>query len=41
VPVTHVCSNRLVTVECVIFCKTEGVALAILLYYNDVIDNSY
>ena len=37
-PVTHGGSNRLVTVECVYFCETEGVALAIPLYYNVVID---
>jgi hypothetical protein len=38
--VTHGGSSELVTVECVYFCETEGVALAIPLYYNDVIDDS-
>ncbi|SIR97364.1 hypothetical protein SAMN05421858_4882 [Haladaptatus litoreus] len=48
-PVTHGGSNRLVTVECVffcvifcvIFCEMEGVALAIPLSYNVVIDNAH
>ena len=40
-PVTHGGSNRLATVECIFFCvyfcEAEGVAFAILLYYNGVI----
>ncbi|SIR87426.1 hypothetical protein SAMN05421858_4241 [Haladaptatus litoreus] len=41
-PVKHGGSSRLDTVECVffcvIFCETEGVAYAIPLYYNSIIN---
>ena len=40
-PVTHGGSNRLVTVECVYFCETEGVAFAIPLYYNVIIESLF